>query len=74
MKNDDCPNMMIVRNSPHLSLLGEFGCHDDDAAVLIPDHPPEIDDGLRQATLGGNVRLLHRIRRFRLQTISSVVQ
>ena len=40
---------------PHL-----FGRHDDDPAVLLPHHLPEVVLGVRQAALRGDVRLVRR--------------
>lgn len=36
----------------------QLGHHDDVSAALLPDHPPEIAEGLRQRTLSGDVCVL----------------
>ena len=33
-------------------------CHDDYSTVLLPDHMPEVIHCVRQAPLGGNIRIL----------------
>ena len=38
--------------------LLQLGHHDDDGAPLLPDHPPEFAEGLRQRPLGGDVGVL----------------
>lgn len=43
----------------HLSPLHFLGRHDDDAGVLLEDHPPKVGDGVLQAALCGDVALLH---------------
>lgn len=38
--------------------LLQFGHHDDVSAALLPDHPPEIAEGLGQRALSGDVCVL----------------
>lgn len=40
-----------------LSSLRFFGSHDDNSAVLLPHHLPEVSDGGRKTALGGYVDL-----------------
>lgn len=40
----------------HSSFLHQVGDHDDDADVLLPDHPPEVLSARPQRTLSGDVR------------------
>lgn len=40
----------------HSSFLHQVGDHDDDADVLLPDHPPEVLSAGPQRTLSSNVR------------------
>lgn len=42
----------------HLIPLLEFGDHDDDGAVLLPGHLPEVVHRVDHRTLGGDVRFL----------------
>ena len=39
----------------YLAHLNEFGNHGDDRRVLLPDHPPEVNDRARQAALCGDI-------------------
>ena len=43
----------MVTNS---SFLHQVGDHDDDADVLLPNHPPEVLGARPQGTLSGDVR------------------
>jgi len=49
-------------NYAYLAALNELCCNDDDPTVLLPNHPPEINDSLLQAALRCNVWLGPRLR------------
>lgn len=38
-------------NPLHLAFLLELGDHDDDGAALVPDHLPEVHNGVRHGAL-----------------------
>ena len=44
--------------APHLPSFHLLGRHDDNSGVLLPDHPPEVHDGIFEAALRGNVAFL----------------
>lgn len=43
---------------PYPGSFLQFGHHDDVCAALLPDHPPEITEGLGQRALSGDVSVL----------------
>ena len=47
-----------IRQSTNPSPFDEFCCHDDDAAVLLPDHAPEVGDGREKASLSSDILAL----------------
>jgi len=44
--------------TPYPTFLHQVGEHDDAAAVLLPDHAPEVVGGVGQRTLSRNVAKL----------------
>lgn len=42
----------------HPGLLFQSGHHDDGTGSLLPNHPPEVAQSLRQRALRGNVGVL----------------
>ena len=53
----------------NLSQFNKFGCHDNDAAVLLPDHSPEVGDGRLKTALSSDVLAL-ALRQFSILAIN----
>lgn len=45
----------------HPGLLFQSGHHDDGTGSLLPNHPPEVTQSLRQRALRGNVGVLFTV-------------
>lgn len=54
---------IIVSYAPgtHPGLLFQSGHHDDGTGSLLPNHPPEVTQSLRQRALRGNVGILFTV-------------